>query len=50
MGLGAGDLTRLQTCISGARNELSEAPADEGPVASVLGLFVDWIERHLNID
>ena len=46
----SGNLTQLQSCVADARTGLSSASAPEKrPTAGLLSLFVDWIERHLNL-
>lgn len=46
----AGNLTALNNCLGRARTELSgNADPAKGPLVALVGLFVDWIDRHLNM-
>jgi Big-like domain-containing protein len=46
----AGDLTSVLGCVTQARADLAESTdASKGPLVALVGLFVDWIDRLLNL-
>jgi hypothetical protein len=49
-GESTGDLSEIIDCVEEARARIAEgADATKGPLMALLGMFVDWIERHLNL-
>lgn len=46
----AGDLASIRDCITQARADMAQsADASKGPLVALLSLFVDWIDRLLNL-
>lgn len=49
-GRAAGNLTSVRDCVTQARADLAQsADVSKGPLVALVGLFVDWIERLLNL-